>query len=1221
MEKDLVDEPISLKFCYGINNSLSSVHIVERTNKNKEDKNNVKNIKSVDSNGRDDHTYDENIYPFNNNDEKKNTKHIIYSSDNNIVLLDGKKQILFRGHFNKISNVIKSYNNEYILSCDKGLNSFIILWKINETSFLDPIKKFYYNCEENEKKRTHIYNNKKKNQDEYDINQINDNTIDNTSENGDAINNNVGYECIDISHDNRYICALTEEKIYIKSNTKYDDETGEKDKNETKTKNKQDTLIKRNKGNKKNDIYFQYIIIFDINSIDHPIVCTDKIFGKDKQTKIRFNKKYEIISNSSSKLYIYNFEKKYRQISHYSPSLYKSNKINEQFIFTDTCFVENTTTLLTGTTNGYIIVWDYSSIFINKTKHNIKQREYQKFLEISKNVSINILHSYGDFIILGLSDGSVKVFDKELKCYAWFENDQIGSIKSISFQLCDFKKDFFLWKPFIIFSDKNIIKKIYPNSFNNQNNTIHQDQDVLYKTNHDSPYIHTPTFNDPIPDKYYHNKDELYINENGVYKEKSIININNSEVFSEGSKESTITNNSKRDKKTCMDTQHINQINYMSSNQMNNTQTNRIVLHFNSSRISCICVNPINNENIIYIGNEYGLIEIFDFEKNEKVHSIYLKEKEIVSMTFTNNGKILCVGCKCGFVHLINSLTFEIFFNSKDMKYEIKYLYFSEDDKIFISSAIHANIIIYKNDSEDIYDWKYAYKISNKNNNNNNNITFNDLHIVTQSLTQNIYNIVAITDNRYIIFHYYNFKNNTVNICYMNIEQIYVPTCISGNLFFYNRNIICICNDGSKLRYMDLETKKIIKTIHLPFKDKKVQKMLPLVMNEHKCNNNNNNNIIFDINKEQNNTIKYRNHFDKRNIFLFVLNEKMIVFTQTPIDANCLRYIGGIICSGNIKDVISKKNNIFILSKNKIFYYQIHTNILKNSIDIQNNSLQTFIEQIGGTKSPMYNQIMDSFYYCEIQKNKYEKKKEKYNIKKLLNILSIEYIFASINIFLSKFEIQNIIQEYHFYYKYVINVLKQNKDSINHVINVQDGQLINFKTDDDILLNNMYFLQTNHTKDISGLNISNSEKSILAKNSMPKNLKKEDSDSYTNNINQINHNNITKENQEDFQNTDITKECENIYFNINAFIYTYFNYITEENTDTEKIIEDIISYYKNDNKKEKLSFSDLLNILNNNGEIMDQMEFKRIFQIFTKKDESFDENDFLNMDTLKEMIE
>lgn len=120
-----------------INNSLSSVHIVERTNKNKEDKNNVKNIKSVDSNGRDDHTYDENIYPFNNNDEKKNTKHIIYSSDNNIVLLDGKKQILFRGHFNKISNVIKSYNNEYILSCDKGLNSFIILWKINETSFLD----------------------------------------------------------------------------------------------------------------------------------------------------------------------------------------------------------------------------------------------------------------------------------------------------------------------------------------------------------------------------------------------------------------------------------------------------------------------------------------------------------------------------------------------------------------------------------------------------------------------------------------------------------------------------------------------------------------------------------------------------------------------------------------------------------------------------------------------------------------------------------------------------------------------------------------------------------------------------------------------------------------------------------------------------------------------------------------------------------------------------
>ncbi|KOB89816.1 hypothetical protein PFDG_05370, partial [Plasmodium falciparum Dd2] len=62
--------------------------------------------------------------------------------------------------------------------------------------------------------------------------------------------------------------------------------------------------------------------------------------------------------------------------------------------------------------------------------------------------------------------------------------------------------------------------------------------------------------------------------------------------FSEGSKESTYTNNSKRDMITCMDTHHINQINYMSSNQMNNTQSNRIVLHFNSSRIGCICVNP-----------------------------------------------------------------------------------------------------------------------------------------------------------------------------------------------------------------------------------------------------------------------------------------------------------------------------------------------------------------------------------------------------------------------------------------------------------------------------------------------------------------------------------------------------------------------------------------------------------------------------------------------------
>ncbi|SBT76253.1 WD repeat-containing protein 66, putative [Plasmodium ovale] len=1150
---DDLDEPINLKFCYGINDSFSSVHAVRRDGK---------------SGGSE----------IQGEDSREEEPLIVYSSDNNVVMLEGKKQILFRGHFNKITKVVKSYNNEYIVTCDMGINSFIILWKVMGNNSLVPLKKLSYSNSQkgagknevdnreiakNEVDKREVIQKKMENMEvtekEMERNAREstpcdeDKTDVNTDKGDEEQKDDEGYECVDISFDNRYICALTKKKLY--------------------TKAREGCVMKKEKNGKtsSNNVYYQYVIVFDVNGGENKIVCMDKVYGREKQNKIRFNRKYEIVTNSSSKLYIYHFDKKNRSISHYSPSLYKSNKIHEQFIFTETTFVENCTTLLTGTTNGYLIMWDYSPIFINKTKNNIKQREYQKSLEIKKNITINIVLSYGNFVILGMDDGSVHVYDRDLKCYAWFENYKIGAVKSLSFEVSNFEEDFFSWNSFILFSDKNVIRKIYPSSFHNRDASGWEDGQDVHIYGEDYKEEHTKKGEKMIS---FENTDCKEIKENGEE--------------------------------------------YIHRKRKNGT-----ILHFNSSRINCICINHAKSENVLYIGNDNGLIEIYHFNKNYKLNSILLKDKEIVSMIFSNNGNILCIGCKCGLVYLLNGNNFDIFFSSKDMKYEITYLKFSEDDKILICSSSNGNIIIYKNEKEDtIYEWKFGYKIVN-----NNHVTFNDFDIVTEvEKDKNKYIIVGITNNRHLILHHYNSVENTISISYLTIEQISTPTCITGSLYFYNRKVLCICNEASKVRFFDMETKKIIKTVHLPFKGKRVKKLIPLVdadsnsYTAYSQSGDNSHQRDYDTSQDGN-YVQFQNDFNRKNIFLFVLNEKMVVFTKSPMDSNCLRYIGGIVCSGEIKDVIYKNKSIFILSENKIFYYSINMDVLRKSIEMQNNTLETFIEQIGGEKSKIYNQIMDSFYYCEIQNKKFHQKKEKHEIKKLINVLSIEYIFASVNIFLSKFEIQNIIQEYHFYYKYVLVLLQNKQADVCEMVEMEDITLVSYKSEEDIFLQNIYFVQSHAGTDDLAETWEDTLKDSQIELINSQGNKVDTGETKMNNLNLSERSNTKIKADDDNNDASIMTDCENIYFNINAFIYTYFNFAMDDEVNLEMVIEDISNYFKKKENKKNILLNDFLYMLNNYGEIMDQNEVKRIFQIFTKKDEFFNGNDKFDLDLLKELLQ
>lgn len=1240
------EEPISLNFCYGINECFGSVWVVTQSQDEKEETGDGSEQRKTES-IKDKTT------------EGKKDISVIYSVDNNLVVLNRKKQTLYRGHFNKISKITKSRKNNFLASCDKGPDSFILLWKINGDS-LEPFKKLkrvnfaaqHISEKEKSKKKSicvndentnrndkneknGVYNrndNKKsikrekssfsespstQTEDEEDVPSTGVEGRDRSKRGQGKKEDILGFETIDISYDNRYLCAISEEKPYLKT---------------------------EGKKCKMSNPCFQEILIFDLNEEHNYIVCSDKIYGVEKQTKIQFNKNYEIVSNSKKKLYFYHFDKKNKTITHYSPSLYKTNKTKENFIFTESSFIENSTEVITGTQNGFLIIWNYSNIFLNKNKNTVKQREYQKYLEIKKHVSINVVLNYGNYIILGLQDGSVQVFDTQLKCYAWFENKNIGSIRSVDFEHSDFQKDFIQWNSFIVFSEKNIIKRIFPSTHT-----------TYFLTNEEKGKTGKPT--------------DVHINADigadvgaGVGADANADINTNKYIF------------------------------------------NEILLQFHSTSISSFCTNYMEDENILIIGSTNGKIEVFDFDKNETITVFNLKQKEIAKMTFNNKGDILCVGCKCGFVFLIDAISAlrlknrkekkgpshgnsikkidikqineietdtetatetdkeregsecEILFSSKDIKQEIHFICFSEDDRILVCCSLNGNLIIYKKESnknsinnqdtssisnKNASAWKYAHKIVN-----DNNFRINDLTVTKNLKKYYVYTIVTITNTKHIVFYSYDYQNNAISISYLKNEQTATSTCLTGDLYFYSRQMLCICNDHSKLRFFDVENKQIVKTVHLPFKNKHIQAFLLLRQKKEKKNKqeakletpaapekqengkkeksrnyitekrmksfgnffNQKNNTTFQENSMEllkndlsedgpnlcpNSTTPSnfeKNDFNQKNLFLFVLDEKMVVFTMNPLNANCFMYIGVIVCSDIINDIIFKNNCIFILSKNHIFYFQLNGEAIKSYIDMQNNTLQTFINQIGGENGPLYKQIINSFYYCEIQKKKNENRKEKHNIKKILNILSIEYIFASINVFLSKFEIQNIIQEYHFYYKYVKNILIQNGVPINEKIKIGEQTLVSYKADDDLLLQNIFFLQDSESEGNGSKNVSEKKKQkkerILQKK-VVRNKKEEE--------------------------TDIAEECKNIYFNVNAFIYTYFNFPEEEKINMEETITEIINYYKKKMKKTDISYNDFLYILKNFGESMEQGEFKRIFQIFSKN------NQFLNLEEKMEL--
>ena len=111
------------------------------------------------------------------------------------------------------------------------------------------------------------------------------------------------------------------------------------------------------------------------------------------------------------------------------------NDSNKDEQCTKTIFLPGTEKAVTGTNMGEILVWEVSKI---KTGiGQVGEKRLEKIVQLNVDTSaipINILLTVDNqYLVCGNADGTIRFYDFFFKAEAWFEDQQLSSVKSISF--------------------------------------------------------------------------------------------------------------------------------------------------------------------------------------------------------------------------------------------------------------------------------------------------------------------------------------------------------------------------------------------------------------------------------------------------------------------------------------------------------------------------------------------------------------------------------------------------------------------------------------------------------------------------------------------------------------------------------------------------------------------------------------------------------------------
>ena len=180
--------------------------------------------------------------------------------------------------------------------------------------------------------------------------------------------------------------------------------------------------------------------IWDLHNeeLNEPILTTPfKYVKDDRQHLVKFNPSnaMEIVCHGNKQIAFLSWSEEADEIEYYMPIIPSSSfskKEKQSAEFTSTVFIPGSSKAVTATEQGDLLVWD-RSLIIDGMAHTDEKR-LTKVLELHQDgTAIHILTIHGDYLVTGNKDGSIRFYDFDLKICAWFENLDLGCIKSISF--------------------------------------------------------------------------------------------------------------------------------------------------------------------------------------------------------------------------------------------------------------------------------------------------------------------------------------------------------------------------------------------------------------------------------------------------------------------------------------------------------------------------------------------------------------------------------------------------------------------------------------------------------------------------------------------------------------------------------------------------------------------------------------------------------------------
>ncbi|ORY51113.1 WD40 repeat-like protein [Rhizoclosmatium globosum] len=177
----------------------------------------------------------------------------------------------------------------------------------------------------------------------------------------------------------------------------------------------------------------QTIQIWDWSAETDTPLCKLEIEGEPQRTlKINPEDSFEIMTNGSETVNFFIWDKDGSIVKNV-PLLASKDFLHTPAKFTYSMFIPTKHQAITATVDGDVIIWANHSL--NNLSMDLGKGKYAcvKFMKLHQS-AINYVTTIGDqYVVTGGEEGSIKIFDLQLRLIIWFEKLKAGPITSISF--------------------------------------------------------------------------------------------------------------------------------------------------------------------------------------------------------------------------------------------------------------------------------------------------------------------------------------------------------------------------------------------------------------------------------------------------------------------------------------------------------------------------------------------------------------------------------------------------------------------------------------------------------------------------------------------------------------------------------------------------------------------------------------------------------------------